>query len=182
MTADRPDWLPAELYPFESHHAQIDGASVHYIDEGTGPPLLLLHGNPTWSFLYRDLIKGLRDRYRCIAPDHPGFGLSRAAAGYGASLLPFARWSGRRIHDPQAQLLRRKDHPRQREPPKDTAARCLSTCSSSAAAIFSHRSLSGPVLCRIDLSRHASVDLAGASTAGTATARPPRPARSRADG
>jgi haloalkane dehalogenase len=56
---------------------------VHYVDEGTGPPLLLLHGNPTWSFLYRDLIKGLRDRYRCIAPDHPGFGLSRAAPGYG---------------------------------------------------------------------------------------------------
>jgi haloalkane dehalogenase len=43
----------------------------------------MLHGNPTWSFLYRDLIKGLRDRYRCIAPDYPGFGLSRAPAGYG---------------------------------------------------------------------------------------------------
>ena len=57
--------------------------SVHYLDEGSGPPLLLLHGNPTWSFLYRDLITGLRDRYRCIAPDHPGFGLSRPAPGYG---------------------------------------------------------------------------------------------------
>jgi haloalkane dehalogenase len=55
---------------------------VHYVDEGSGPPLLLLHGNPTWSFLYRELIKGLSDRYRCIAPDHPGFGLSRAAPGY----------------------------------------------------------------------------------------------------
>jgi haloalkane dehalogenase len=53
------------------------------VDEGSGPPLLLLHGNPTWSFLYRDVIKGLRDRYRCIAPDHPGFGLSRAGAGFG---------------------------------------------------------------------------------------------------
>jgi haloalkane dehalogenase len=87
MTADqtpaRPAWLPEELYPFESHYAQIDGAAVHYVDEGDGPPLLLLHGNPTWSFLYRDLIKALRDRYRCIAPDHPGFGLSRAAPGYG---------------------------------------------------------------------------------------------------
>src|ERR671937_33474 len=71
----RPPWLSKELYPFESHYAQVDGASVHYVDEGAGPPLLLLHGNPTWSFLYRDIIKALRDRYRCIAPDHPGFGL-----------------------------------------------------------------------------------------------------------
>jgi haloalkane dehalogenase len=79
----RPTWIPAELYPFESHYAELDGATVHYLDEGSGAPLLLLHGNPTWSFLYRDIIKGLSDRYRCIAPDHPGFGLSRAAAGYG---------------------------------------------------------------------------------------------------
>ena len=56
---------------------------MHYVDEGEGPPLLLLHGNPTWSFLYREMIKGLRDRFRCIAPDYPGFGLSRAPAGYG---------------------------------------------------------------------------------------------------
>jgi haloalkane dehalogenase len=82
-TPGRPPWLSAELYPFESHYAEIDGASVHYLDEGSGPPLLLLHGNPTWSFLYREVIKGLRDRYRCIAPDHPGFGFSRAAPGYG---------------------------------------------------------------------------------------------------
>jgi haloalkane dehalogenase len=79
----RPPWLREELYPFESQYADVDGAHVHYVDEGTGPPLLLLHGNPTWSFLYRDLIKGLRDRFRCIAPDYPGFGLSRAAPGYG---------------------------------------------------------------------------------------------------
>jgi haloalkane dehalogenase len=79
----RPAWVPQELYPFESHYAHIDGAAVHYVDEGSGPPMLLLHGNPTWSFLYRDVIKGLRDRYRCIALDYPGFGLSRAAPGYG---------------------------------------------------------------------------------------------------
>jgi haloalkane dehalogenase len=42
---------------------------VHYIDEGTGAPVLLLHGKPTWSFLYRDLVTGLRDRYRGIAVD-----------------------------------------------------------------------------------------------------------------
>jgi haloalkane dehalogenase len=79
----RPEWLPTDLYPFASHFADIERARVHYLDEGSGPPLLLLHGNPTWSFLYRNLIEGLRDRFRCIAPDHPGFGLSRAAPGYG---------------------------------------------------------------------------------------------------
>jgi haloalkane dehalogenase len=79
----RPDWVPDDLYPFEDHYAQVDGASIHYIDEGEGPPLLLLHGNPTWSFLYRDVILGLRDRFRCIAPDYPGFGLSDAPSGYG---------------------------------------------------------------------------------------------------
>ncbi len=79
----RPAWVPDELYPFESHYADVGGSRVHYVDEGSGPPLLLLHGNPTWSFLYRDVILGLRDRYRCIAPDYPGFGLSEAASGYG---------------------------------------------------------------------------------------------------
>ena len=79
----RPDWVPQELYPFESRFAEIDGARVHYVDEGDGPPLLLLHGNPTWSFLYRDIVRGLSDRFRCVALDYPGFGLSEAAAGYG---------------------------------------------------------------------------------------------------
>ncbi|HKH17682.1 MAG TPA: alpha/beta fold hydrolase [Solirubrobacteraceae bacterium] len=70
--------------PYERHYADVAGARVHYVDEGSGPPLLLLHGNPTWSFLYRDVIAGLRDRFRCIAPDHPGFGLSQPAPpGYG---------------------------------------------------------------------------------------------------
>jgi haloalkane dehalogenase len=80
---ERPAWVPQELYPFESHYAGLAGSRVHYLDEGTGPPLLLLHGNPTWSFLYRNVVSGLRDRYRCIAPDYPGFGLSTAPAGYG---------------------------------------------------------------------------------------------------
>jgi haloalkane dehalogenase len=80
----RPDWVPEDLYPFESRYAHVAGARVHYVDEGSGPPLRLLHGNPTWSFLYRDVIAGLRDRFRCIAPDLPGFGLSRApTTGYG---------------------------------------------------------------------------------------------------
>lgn len=79
----RPSWVPADLYPFASHFEDINGSRVHYLDEGAGPPLILLHGNPTWSFLYRDVIAGLRDQYRCVAVDYPGFGLSRAAPGYG---------------------------------------------------------------------------------------------------
>jgi len=65
------------LYPFDSHQLQLPcGHRMHYLDEGTGPSLLMLHGNPTWSFYYRSLILGLRDRYRCIVPDHIGCGLS----------------------------------------------------------------------------------------------------------
>jgi cis-3-alkyl-4-acyloxetan-2-one decarboxylase len=76
----RASELPPEvkdLYPFESRYLRLAcGHRMHYIDEGTGPPLLFLHGNPTWSFYYRDLVLGLRNRYRCVAPDHLGCGLS----------------------------------------------------------------------------------------------------------
>jgi haloalkane dehalogenase len=78
----RPDWFDEDLFPFESHTVEIDGSVVHYIDEGEGVPLLMLHGNPTWSFLYRKLIGGLSGTFRCIALDYPGFGLSTAPAGY----------------------------------------------------------------------------------------------------
>lgn len=79
----KPSWLSEELYPFDDNYVDLDGARVHYVDEGTGRPLLMLHGNPTWSFVYRDLIKGLRRQFRCIAPDLPGFGLSTAPKAYG---------------------------------------------------------------------------------------------------
>jgi haloalkane dehalogenase len=78
----RPAWVPTALYPFADQWASIDGNLVHYVDEGTGPPLLLLNGNPSWSFGWRDVILRLRARFRCIAPDYPGFGLSRAAQGF----------------------------------------------------------------------------------------------------
>jgi len=55
---------------------------VHYIDEGEGPPILFLHGNPTWSFLYRGIVIRLRERFRCVALDYPGFGLSEHPRGY----------------------------------------------------------------------------------------------------
>ena len=78
----RPDWVPSDLYPFEDRWAEIDGNLVHYIDEGAGPPLLLLNGNPSWSFGWRDVVLGLRGRFRCVALDYPGFGLSRGAPAY----------------------------------------------------------------------------------------------------
>lgn len=86
-----PAWLRRELYPFESRFIEIEGCRVHYVDEGEGPPVLMLHGNPTWSFLYREVIEGLRDRFRCVAPDYPGFGLSTAPGGYGFTPAEHAR-------------------------------------------------------------------------------------------
>jgi haloalkane dehalogenase len=65
-----------ELYPFQSNFLDLDGLKYHYLDEGEGYPLVMLHGNPTWSFYYRDLIIGLRDEYRIVVPDHMGCGLS----------------------------------------------------------------------------------------------------------
>ena len=76
------DWLDRTLFPYEQQRLRVDGHELAYVDEGDGPPLLMLHGNPTWSFVYRDLIAGLRDGYRCVAPDLPGFGFSTAAAGF----------------------------------------------------------------------------------------------------
>src|ERR687892_589734 len=80
-----------ELYPFQSKWLEVDGFRVHYVDEGSGQPLLMLHGNPTWSFLYRNPISRLRERFRCVAPDYPGFGLSDRPEGYGYTPAEHAR-------------------------------------------------------------------------------------------
>ena len=65
------------LYPFSGHLFDVgNGVNLHYLDEGRGPPVVMLHGNPTWSFMYRNLVLELRDRFRCIVPDHVGCGLS----------------------------------------------------------------------------------------------------------
>lgn len=78
MSGARFDVSPFRVeYPFASHRLEVrPGVSLHYVDEGQGPPLVFLHGNPTWSFHFRDLIKGLRGAHRCVAPDHVGMGLS----------------------------------------------------------------------------------------------------------
>jgi haloalkane dehalogenase len=71
------------LFPFESRWFASDVGAVHYVDEGVGDPILFLHGNPTWSFLYRGIIIRLKKRFRCIAVDYPGFGLSERPHDYG---------------------------------------------------------------------------------------------------
>ncbi len=68
-----------EIYPWKSHWANVPGLSEkaqHYIDEGSGDAILMLHGNPTWSFYYRELIRFFSERYRVVVPDHIGSGLS----------------------------------------------------------------------------------------------------------
>lgn len=66
----------ADEYPFESKWFEADGHTLHYIDEGSGPPLLMVHGNPTWSFAWRRLVRDLSHDYRVIAIDHLGCGFS----------------------------------------------------------------------------------------------------------
>ena len=73
---NRARLVPSSLYPFESHVLDIDGLRYHYLDEGAGETVVMLHGNPTWSFYYRELVRALRDDHRAIVPDHIGCGLS----------------------------------------------------------------------------------------------------------
>ena len=74
-----PDNLLARVpdFPFKPRYRKFEGLRLAHIDEGKGPPVVFLHGEPTWSFLWRKVIPPIRDAgYRCIAPDLPGFGRS----------------------------------------------------------------------------------------------------------
>jgi len=70
-------------YPFTSHYTDIQGHKLHYLDEGprNAEPVVMLHGNPSWSYYYRKLVLALRGNYRCIVPDHIGMGFSDKPAG-----------------------------------------------------------------------------------------------------
>jgi len=68
--------ISEHLYPFENHWLDLGGLRLHYLDEGTGEVVVAVHGNPTWSFYYRDLVKDLRTDFRVVVPDHVGCGLS----------------------------------------------------------------------------------------------------------
>lgn len=71
-----------ELFPFESQFCELDSNRMHFVREGKGPPLLMVHGNPTWSFYWREMIQVFRSRFTCIAIDHLGMGLSDKPQDY----------------------------------------------------------------------------------------------------
>jgi haloalkane dehalogenase len=91
------DWR--SLYPFRSHALEIDGQRYHYLDEGQGDVLLLVHGNPTWSFYWRNVVQAFRDRYRVIAVDHIGCGLSDKPRVYPYRLAQHIENLGRLIRE-----------------------------------------------------------------------------------
>ena len=64
------------LYPFTPRYYSHQGLDIHYVDEGNGEPVVMVHGDPTWGFLYRNFIPPLSQHYRCIVPDHMGMGKS----------------------------------------------------------------------------------------------------------
>jgi len=70
----RAPWSP--YYPFTGRVIDVGGHQMHYLDEGAGETVVMVHGNPTWSFYFREVVKALRGKYRCLAPDHIGMGLS----------------------------------------------------------------------------------------------------------
>src|SRR5438270_153378 len=85
------------LFPFEARWFDGAGPRVHYVDEGKGTPVVMFHGNPTWSFLYRKVIKELKDEFRCIAMDYPGFGMSERPANYGYTSAEHAQVVGKLV-------------------------------------------------------------------------------------
>ncbi len=77
---ESPSWH--DEYPFKSHYLEADGYRYHFLDEGEGDPVLMVHGNPTWSFYWRRLVLALSPRQRAIAVDHLGCGLSDKPLDY----------------------------------------------------------------------------------------------------
>ena len=93
ITPERPDWVDNTLYPFKDRWIIVDGHHIHYVDEGPkdAPTLLFVHPGAGWSFTYRRHIQELKNEFRCVAPDLPGYGLSTARDDYNYSLLAQAR-------------------------------------------------------------------------------------------
>ena len=63
-------------FPFAPHYQKVNGFEMHYVDEGTGEPIVLIHGDPTWGYLWRKFIPVLSQHRRCVVPDHMGMGKS----------------------------------------------------------------------------------------------------------
>lgn len=79
-------WIDPTLYPYTAKAFSVEAGIMRYLDEGAGQPIVMVHGNPVWSFVYRKLVAGLADHYRCVVPDHIGFGQSDKPADW--SYLP----------------------------------------------------------------------------------------------
>lgn len=71
-----PNWLDRNEYPFSTYYFRLPAGKMHYVDVGKGDPIVMVHGNPGWSFEFRKIISELSDTNRCISVDHIGFGLS----------------------------------------------------------------------------------------------------------
>jgi len=84
-------WLDKNEYPFPSHYYPANGYNLHYIDEGKGETILFVHGTPSWSFDFRNIIKSLSKDFRCVAIDHIGFGLSDKPYHYDYSVQQHSR-------------------------------------------------------------------------------------------
>lgn len=69
----------SSAFPFESRYVNVEDARIHYIEQGSGDPILFLHGNPTWSYLWRNIIPLVSAKGRCLAMDLVGFGKSEKA-------------------------------------------------------------------------------------------------------
>jgi pimeloyl-ACP methyl ester carboxylesterase len=67
-------------FPFTPHFTEVRGFRMHYVDEGEGEPIVCLHGEPTWAYLYRKFVPALSRRHRVVVPDHMGFGKSETPA------------------------------------------------------------------------------------------------------
>src|SRR5262245_29007208 len=96
-----PAWVDRVGYPLQHRFLDLPAGRLHYVDEGAGPPILFVHGTPTWSYEWRHLIRTLSARWRCVAPDLLGFGLSErpttftyAPEAHAAVLAPFVERLG----------------------------------------------------------------------------------------
>ncbi|HWD38070.1 MAG TPA: alpha/beta fold hydrolase [Fimbriimonas sp.] len=89
LSTSSPGWLNKTQYPYDPNFFETDAGRMHYVDAGHGEPIVFIHGLPTWSFVYRHLIRGLSPHYRCIAPDLIGFGFSDKPADW--SYSPYAQ-------------------------------------------------------------------------------------------
>lgn len=99
MIRTRYNWLDKNEYPFTSKFYEVNGQNLHYVDEGDGDPVLFIHGTPSWSFEYRNVIQDLKSDFRCIAIDHIGFGLSDKPENYDYTTINHSRTVEKFIFD-----------------------------------------------------------------------------------